>query len=310
MRDISDDCWICPNALLDQKYGLRLEVPEPGFILLKTNNPCLEWLYWGVNIALLAGGSTFVHAAGVAKNGEAVIFPSWGGVGKTALVARLVKEMGWTLLGDDLIIISPDGQCYGFPKPMVLYPYHKNVFPEVFSKGKGPVAPVAMNGWLSKVAVGVKPLLRPFPKLLQFAREHNPQSVRINPSTVFGLDNLCRVAKLKAAIWLDRVEGLPEAKFIAKEENMSSRMMGSTIREQNARCVLTTNIAMGLGIVNNEHFYDSWIRCLDSALQGRAIHTLYLPADMPVSELPEVVCMVLSDQKLLEENRLGSCSCN
>lgn len=302
MRDINDKCWICPDALVDRKYGIRLEVPEPGLISLKTDNPCLEWLYWGVNLALLAGGSVFVHAAGVAKNNVAVIFPSWGGVGKTALVTKLVQEMGWKLLGDDLVIITPEGKCWGFPKPMVLYPYHKGVFPEVFAKGKGPVAPVAMNNWLTKAAIGVKPLLRPFPNLLQFSREHNPQSVRINPSVVFGKDNLARSAKLKTSIWLDRVEGLTEAKFIAEEENMASRMMGSTLREQNPRCVLTTNIAMGLGIVDNDYFYNAWIKCLNNALDKGTAHSLYLPADLPVDDVPTVVCDILDRWIVKEES--------
>lgn len=299
MRKIGEGIYVQKRAVFDEKYRLLLERDTDGTILLRTDNPCVEWVFWSIQLALLSIGSTFVHGAGAEKDGCATLFASWGGIGKTALVAGFINNMNWKLLGDDLVIVNADGTCCSYPKPMVLYPYHKSVFPEVFSKGKGPVAPVSLNETLSKVAIKVKPFLRLFPHLLQFARSHNPQSVRLNPSEVFGKHNIALKAKLDRIIWLDRVNGISVPELHPDDGTLVSRMMGCTIRESDPRCSEILNVAMGLGIIDSESFYSGWIRNLQSAIQSCQKHIMYLPAEMPVSEVADAVNQLLDQQKVL-----------
>ena len=301
MRDIGEGLYIRKNAVYDKKYRLLLARDVEGALLLRTDNPCVEWMFWALQLSLLSVGATLVHGAGVEKDGKATLFASWGGVGKTVLIAGYIKDQNWKLLGDDWIILSADGSCYSFPKPMVLYPYHKSVFPEVFTNGKGPVAPVSMNAALSKIAIKVKPLLRLCPNLLQFARRHNPQSVRVNPSEVFGMSNISSSSKLDQVIWLDRIAGIEAPELHFDDGTLASRMMGCTIRESDARCGEVLSVAMGLGIIDSESFYSGWISTLQEATRSCRKHIMYLPADMHVSEVSDAVTHLFEQQKVLSD---------
>src|SRR5690606_11204445 len=131
MRDMGESFYIQHDRVLDSKYGTLLENSNDNALVLKANKPALEWLTWGTQLALLRAGAALVHCAAVEKDGRAILFPSWGGVGKTALVTEFVRSMGYKLLGDDLAIVDSVGTCFGLPKAMVLYAYHRPLFPEI-----------------------------------------------------------------------------------------------------------------------------------------------------------------------------------
>jgi len=80
-------------------------------------------------------GNTFIHAAAVANpDGEVILLPGAGGVGKTSLVGYLVRNHGYKLLGDDLVLIDHDSNCFAFPRPFIIKEYHREDYPEVFKK--------------------------------------------------------------------------------------------------------------------------------------------------------------------------------
>lgn len=88
-----------------------------------------------IQLILAPQGMTMVHAAAAAApDGKVLLLPGPGGVGKTALLGQLVQHHGYKLLGDDIVILSDQGQCYSFPRSFVLKPYHESVYPEVFEK--------------------------------------------------------------------------------------------------------------------------------------------------------------------------------
>ena len=297
-RKLAEGIYVERGALVDRKYGVRLEVPDRHRLLLRAKGPCLEWLAWGMQLALLGSGAAFVHGACLENNGRAFLFPSWGGVGKTALVASLLRETDWRMLGDDLVILSRDGTSFGFPKPLVLYPYHRRLFPGVFSEGRGPVAPRFANAGLTRAMTLLKPLLRKFPTLLQFARAHNPQSVRLQPSSVFGDARLCSDAKLGVAVWLERVRGLEEPE-IRETKGLGSRIMGSTLLEYDPWCVRLTNVAIGLGLLNAQDVYGVWLEVLERGLASCKQYVLDLPLDLPLASVSTVVKESLSGEGLI-----------
>jgi len=263
---------------------------EPRTLRLMSNSPCLEWLSWALQLTLLQAQACFVHGAGVEVDGQGVLLPSWGGVGKTAIAKHFVVNLGWRLLGDDLVILTDRGQCLGFPKPMVLYPYHRRQFPAVFASGHGPAAPMVMNSALSRLAAFAKPLLRLSPALLQWARRHNPQSVRVNPSAVFGRDRLACEAHLSAVVWLDRMAGLsaPQLRPVDRRD-VASRIFGSTLREQDAWCINATLVACGLGILRADDIYRVWLDVLDRGLQSATTWVLLIPQDTSIDDVGCVV---------------------
>ena len=231
---------------------------------------------------------TFIHCASIDKNGEVYLFPSWGGVGKTALVKGFVEHHEWKLLGDNL------GGVSSFLKNMVLYPYHKETFPEVFGIGGGPVAPIWMTNILSPVNRFIKKIVKPFPRLLEYARSVNPQSKRVPPSKVFTEDQLGRSGRVKAIFWLERVKGIDKATISTKNLDISSRILGSTINEFDPRCIRVTNAGMGAGALAANEVYSNWMDIL-SQLESSDIATskIDLPLDLDVSRVPEEVYQLI-----------------
>lgn len=293
LRYVGHNLLIGKHAVLDSKYRVQLGRDDDDVLSVYTDRPAVEWLIWLLQLGLLTAGATFIHAAAVEHNGHALLFPSWGGVGKTALVQKFVQQSGYRLLGDDLAIIDGSSQCYGFPKPMVLYAYHNAVFPDVFSSGRGPTAPAFLNNLLSRLAIRLKPVLRMVPGVLQFARTHNPQSVQILPSEVFGPEKLAANAAARAVVWLERLKGLTEVEICPGKHTLPARIMGSTLNEIDQRCIRTTNVAMGVGIVKLDDFYDSWSRVLSQALSDVPQYVVYLPESMPIQDMPDAVWQAL-----------------
>lgn len=295
-RPLFDGFHIGGGSVYDSQLCVELTPSlERNTVLLRTSAPAMEWLAPALQLGLLPSDATLVHAAAIARNGKAILFPSWGGVGKTALVASFVRERGWQFLGDDLVILGRGGTVYGFPKPMVLYPYHRALFPQVFADGRGPVAPLWMNEGLGRAAQLLKPALRLNSRLLQLARRHNPQSTQVRPSQVFGGGSIARQAELTAVVWLDRDPGLRSPVLRRDDSTVASRMMGSTLTELHVRCNQMINVALGVGILRSDAYFESWSRTLREALSRRASHSLLLPSDMPVSQVPDAVSSALHE---------------
>lgn len=298
LRPLDDRILGRPGVLADTAYGIRLTA-QPDALILESDNPAIEWEIWAVQVAALRAGATIVHGAAVAdENGRTLLFPSWGGVGKTALVTGFVRDRGWKLLGDDLSYLSRDGTVRSLLKPMVLYPYHRAVFPEIFESGRGPVAPAFLTDALTAAGRRVKPVLRTVPGALRWARQHNPQSAQVPPSKVFGSEGLGTQGRAAAAIWLERVPGLRQAELLDAPD-IRSQIFGSTLNEFDPRCVRATQIAMGLGMVGTGDVYGPWLDILERGLAGIPHHRLHMPAEMAVEDVPTVVAELLRNAGVL-----------
>lgn len=308
MREFGEGIFLADNAVFDSLYGVRLEVRRPGEITLTSEHISLEWYVAALQLALLSQQTSLVHGAALERHGRAVFFPSWGGIGKTALVSKFVRELGWKLLGDDMVILTADGTCLAYPKAFVLYPYHRAVFPDVFSNGSGPAAPVFTNNWFSRITPLAKRILRRFPAALDFARRHNPQSTRVRPSQIFGSDKIAEQAKLNAVVWLDRIVGLSETLLIPAHRSLASRVMGSTMVELDPRCLRVLNVALGCGIIDARSFYAPWLEVLSQGLKVHRRFELRLPADLHVSRVPDAVrsCCNIDDFVGVRDERVSA----
>ena len=77
-----------------------------------------------VQLTLLNHGATFCHSSAIERDGQAILFPACGGVGKTSLMSRYV-ERGWNFLADDLCTLNAQGRAAIHPLPMHIYKYHE-----------------------------------------------------------------------------------------------------------------------------------------------------------------------------------------
>lgn len=298
-RELTPEIFIHPSTVIDWRYRVKITNEYGSTLNLTAENACLEWLVWGIQLALVQANATFVHAAAVAKENRAIVFPSWGGIGKTALVSRFVRDLGWHLLGDDLVILTSAGECLAFPKPMVVYSYHRPIFPEVFAAGKGPIAPPHLNQFLSRVARLLKPLLRLTPSLLQFARRTNPQSVRIKPSEVFGFDSIGYRAALHDVVWLDRVSGIAAPEMMEVDSSLTSRLIGSTLFELDSWCQEVIHVACGLGVLSYDQIFPQWQNIVESALAHAKMRTLYVPSHTPIQDVSDLIIRELQKARVL-----------
>lgn len=203
-RSIGKGILLTDSAFIDSQYGACMSWENASTIVIQTAQECNEWLLICLQIMLLSEDYCMIHGSAFTKDGRGLLVPSWSGTGKTAIVASLVREEGWQLLGDDIVIINEQGDILSFFEDLVIYAHHKDVFPELFAQGHGPVAPLALNRLLTNMVSVVKPLLRTVPALLAFARKHNPQSKRISPYKVFAAHSLAERAVITQVIWLER----------------------------------------------------------------------------------------------------------
>jgi HprK-related kinase A len=107
--------WWRPQVrfLLDgHEFFLPLPAEQAG--------PMFEWgLNWAV--ASQALGYLVMHAAVLARDGQALMLPGFPGAGKSTLCASLALIEGWQLLSDELAILDPaSGELQPHPRPISL----------------------------------------------------------------------------------------------------------------------------------------------------------------------------------------------
>ena len=78
---------------------------------------------------------TFIHAAGLVNNDKGILIIGHSNVGKTSLALEMVMN-GYSFLGDDLTILSNNGEILSFPKPVKLEGHNITERPEILSKIK------------------------------------------------------------------------------------------------------------------------------------------------------------------------------
>ena len=286
-RQIDENIYGNEKYIYDSKKQVKIYFEDENNCVIETSQEVNEWLVIMLQIMLLKYDYSFIHAAVVSKNEQALLLPSWGGVGKTACVSKLVKN-GYKILGDDMNIIAKNNKVYGFPKKFVLYFYHKKLFPEVF-KEKAPKANSAINNLYTKIIPTVKRILRFFPKILSFARKHNPQSIKVSPIKIFGNDCIEDKSIIKQIIWLER--GKQENNEFANmsNEKLISKSVSVTLNEifnENMNAIL---IMCGLGIIEYDEIFINMHKIYEKAFEGKIMNKLIVSTNKPVEEVADNV---------------------
>ncbi|HET9439270.1 MAG TPA: hypothetical protein VFO52_03830 [Longimicrobiales bacterium] len=295
------------DTLIDRRYGVQIRLRDDEHIELRTQHSCPEWYSWALQLCALRSGTTFVHAAGLERNGAALLLAARNNFGKTALIGDFVQRRGFRLMGDDLTVLAADGTCYAYPRALTLHSAHRSFFPDVFAHDRAPAAPAALNGVIERVTLSAKPLLRRVPGLLEFARRHHPDVLRIAPSRVFGVERLAARAQLHTILWLERSAELKKPVLSEARSSMPARAFGSTIDEFDDRCVHITHVAMAAGLLPLETSFGAWMDVLRIGLQGAHAFSLSLPASLPLEEMPAVVFDVMTAEGLIGELEAATC---
>ena len=75
-----------------------------------------------IDLKLLFKGFISIHAAGIANQGKAIIFPGRGGTFKTTLCMDFIRNKGFSFLGDDRVILK-DNKVFSYPLFFKLFDY-------------------------------------------------------------------------------------------------------------------------------------------------------------------------------------------
>lgn len=295
VRFIGDGAYIGNDVYVDEQYGVRIERSELG-LTLRVSQECNEWLVIALQLSLLECGRTLIHAAALEKDGQVLLLPSWGGVGKTATVCRFVREHGWRLLGDDLVILG-DGQVKPFLKPFVIYPYHKDLFPELFSSGENhTVKNLKVSNMMSRMIPGVKRMLRPFPRVLAYLRKHNPQSMRVAPTKIFTPEQISDGGKVYRMVWLER--SMKSDVFFGRIDGaaLASKAVSVSSVELFAAKLESVYHMCGCGMLSYDDVFARMHRIICTEAQKVGCELLEIPTSVHITEVGGIIY-----QNLIEE---------
>ena len=98
-----------------------------------------DWVLYSIEPLIHWKDKCFLHCGAVSKNGQAIVFPAEGGVGKTTMATFLVSK-GYEYLSDDWLIIGKDGNAYPFFKTIHVFDYNlknKLLAKKVLGKKRG-----------------------------------------------------------------------------------------------------------------------------------------------------------------------------
>jgi hypothetical protein len=300
-RDIGNNIFIGSNAFVDIKYGVRLERKESHRITLKVTQECNEWLIISLQLLLLEMNCTLIHAAALEKNGEVILLPSWGGVGKTATVMNMVCEDGWLLLGDDLVILQAN-EILPFLKPFVIYPYHKTLFPEIFIENKWRIVTnIKLNNFMSKIIPIAKKVMRPIPGLLAFSRKHDPQSMRISPMQIFRKEQLSVGGMLNKVIWLERITANQIGFGEKSAEALASKTTSVSMVELFADRLNCVFALCGSGIFDYRKIYLKMYELIYAAYKNTACFELDIPTSISIDRIGNVISKHIVSEKEIKK---------
>ena len=79
-------------------------------------------------LMLLMKGYALLHSACVEKDGKGILLTAPPETGKTFTAIRLVRDHGFKLLGDDMVIIGPGPRALASPGTMTLHPIHVRTY--------------------------------------------------------------------------------------------------------------------------------------------------------------------------------------
>jgi hypothetical protein len=79
---------------------------------------------------MLPKKATLIHSSATCLNRVGILFPAWGGTGKTDILLNFLKN-GASYMSDDWTIITEKGQMLAYPRTINIFDYNIDNFPEL-----------------------------------------------------------------------------------------------------------------------------------------------------------------------------------
>lgn len=245
--------------------------------------PLLDWF-------ASRSGIPLVHAASASKSGDATLIGGWGGVGKTSALGELANRRGWSFLADDLTFVSRR-QAKSFPKPVFIYPYHREIFPEVFETRPGAVVPAWALPALGGLRRTVRPVLRNFPVVESKARNLSPEYHRVPAALAYPTSaEIVSRADLRRYLHVERA---PVASTAVRELTSVAALVDQVERifwlDQVQASAPLISALTGAGLIDGAEWRNSRRSVIAEALEGADCREIQLPLSMPARDAASVI---------------------
>ena len=257
-------------------------------------NPYLQLL-------LAPQGVSMVHAAGVERNGDVLLLPAFGGAGKTLAAGVLVQEHGYRFLGDDIVLLTREGQVLPFPRPLMLYGYHDVVYGDYLKKFRSAVIMQRSIGRLKRNVVVNLPLrsliggiargagVEGFARRVASTQEH---LVGAEPEDVFGRERLSNGGRVKRVVMLQRSDGMAFRCTDTVATQVAQRMFAIIHLEWASEWPFVT-AAAAHGLIDLGGYYAATRETITSGIGDADAQELIGPAQLPAKEYARSIASLM-----------------
>lgn len=228
---------------------------------------------------------TLIHCSTVVSgSGEALMFPAWGGVGKTSLMSYYLLN-GWKYLCDDIAVLSDDGTLYHYPLPMHIYGYHKYVCQDMYRR----------------LYDGMNAKERFIWDLSMKLKKSDAMSRWVTPEQIYGRENIAMKAGLKAVIHMQRSSESSPIEFHPCPAADAARYTAGTIQNEIPDILKLTshpNAAAGLPCFpDTERTLHSLKETAEKAFSGAEVYEMILGRKTTPEETFEFLKHALAGEK-------------
>ena len=217
-----------------------------------------------VQMMLLRKGAAFCHSSAIVRDGKGILFPAWGGVGKTGIMSLYLEE-GWQFLSDDFCILDQHGGMYLHPMPMHIYKFHE----------------MQCESLAKRMLAGCTPKERFLWTLCRGWKKPDRLVRWISPEKVFGRDNLSRQAQLRVIVQLHRSGECREIEIHPCSEADVARSLTNILLDEINNIVelsLFTHSCMDSGLIPNlSNLYQTIYQTYYSAFSGKPCYRVSIP---------------------------------
>jgi hypothetical protein len=242
-----------------------------------------------IQLLLSPQGVSQVHAASLERDGSAYLFPGFGGAGKTALTATMVKSRGFRFMGDDIAWVKGDATCLAFPRPLMLFPYHREVFPEYFKEERVSLQVARVSSWGKHFVNKNAPFrdtLKSLAERLRIASSLRraiaaPESMAaVTPEHIFGASAIATQATIAGVVFLQRYGGSELQTRTIDHDELVERLM-SIVHQEWWSYWLPIMLTAGAGKLKLDAYYAKTAATISDAFAGHTAHHLLIPYRAP-----------------------------
>lgn len=280
-RLINDDTIIGFDkgfCLPKEQYAITLENNQITEYTNIPNNATNLWIQY----ILLQNNKCLVHAAAAEINGMGIVFPAFGGAGKTTLISELRKFETFKFFSDDYVIIDDNSNMYSYPQDLSIYGYHLKQFPELLN--------TKYQDYLNKKAKQKKneniilriPILNLIFRIIKLGKSYLKKNswdldyVKVPVNEIIPHKKIGVKTKLKAGIFLKRYTG-NELKIEKMEVNQMINEIIGILHIEFKYSLIYLHLLAAFGIVNISEIEGKQRQILQSSLSNLELFQVYIP---------------------------------